>query len=313
MVRNLSYLYLFFVFCIFFVIAVLLDSEAFIDYFVYNKCLTNGWYPTFEPAMNVLCKFTSNFSDNIAIKTARIFSISLLVFTCLFFSTKFGPFTGLFFLYLNGFQTLGAYRQGTATILICLAVYYIVSRNKFREISLLALAFLFHFSSIFIILILFFRRFSGKISAIVFICTIFFIPIILRYPLFELIIPIDVLGRYINLTEGALPSSAYFALGKIWYVIYFSVLIAASTKYFYKNKYSRPAIESNLYYCFLPILISVPILTLMDSWAATRISSLTNGFELLFFIFCASLRMRVFMFTAYFVRTSIAFISFFMV
>lgn len=292
--------------------ALNLGSDSFIDYFVYNLCLTKGGYPSFEPAMNLVCTFTANFSDNVAIKIARICSISLLIMACLFFSAKFGPITGLFFLYLNGFQTLGAYRQGTATILLCLAMYYIaVNKNRFKEAILLILSFLFHYSSFFVIFTLLFRRLSGKFTAIIFISALFFIPIILQFSVFGMVLPTVTLQRYVNLTEGSLPSSAYYNLGKIWYVIYYSVLTAAVTKYFHKNSSIQPTIHLKLYYCFIPILIAVPVLTLADSWVATRISSLTNGFELLYFILWATKRMKIFMFTAYFVRTTIAFVSFF--
>jgi hypothetical protein len=305
------------VFLLMMTMAFTLPIDGFIDYVWYNTCLTQGWLEDAsgnksEPGFGLICNFTSQFPDNIAVIIPRIMSLILLVIAVIFFSRKFDIYTGIFFIYINGFQMLGAYRQGTATVLLSISIYYLLNK-KFKSFNIYSLfSFLFHYSSLLPILAVWFRKYLTLGISLGMCFGILLIEVILTSPYISFFIPESILYRYINLTNESLPGSSYFALGKVWYVIYYGYFIFI-THTFFMNKENLNTYRNlrMLYLAFLPIIVAVPTLTLMDSWAATRVSSLTNAFEIIFFALCATNFQRLLMFIAYFIRTTIASISFF--
>lgn len=298
---------------IFLCIAILgftLPDDAYIDYLVYNQCLTNGSYPNTEPGFAAVCKFTALFSDSTAITLARMFSLTLLLTSFLYFYKIFGVYTAFFHIFINGFQTLGAYRQGTSTILICVAAVMLIKSHKLRAFGTIILATLFHYSSLFFIFTLLVMKFVNRYLAILVACTVVFSSFILLNPLTAYIIPQVVLYRYDNLLNESLPGSSYFALGKVWYIVYYTYFNIILWRSFDKI---NNIMLMHFSYVLFALTLSVPILTIMDSWAATRISSMTNPLELIFFAVMASSTQRLIMLGAYVVRTSVAFINFFVV
>jgi hypothetical protein len=317
MTKIIVFAYIFFLFIGSLVMALMMPLDGYIDYVVYNTCFIDGSFPAFEgsePSMNLLCSVTANFSENIAIVLPRILSLGLLIAGTVFFSRKFNVYTGLFFIYLNGFQTLGAYRQGTSTILLCFALYFLLNGRITRYYIYAISALTFHFSSVFVLFVIWLRQHMRLWIAICSCVLIMLIEPILTSPVVGFLIPQGNISRYVNLTNHSLPGGGYFALGKVWYVIYYSYFIIISVKFFEKVKFTSSFNhQRSIFLSFLPIIVAVPALTLMDSWAATRVSSLTNAFELIFFALYATSIQRLFIFLAYFVRSSIAFINFFII
>jgi len=312
MIRAITCLYIALIFLLMFLMAFMLPLDGYIDYVWYNTCLTQGRPEDSEPGFGLICNITSFFPDNVAVKIPRILSLFLLILSVIIFSKNFDIFTGLFFLYINGFQTLGAYRQGTATIFLSFALLFVL-KNKYKAYNFSnVFAFLFHYTSILPILAVWFRKYINFWIAIILCFGILLIELVLSSNYASLLIPESVLYRYINLTNESLPGSSYFAFGKLWYIFYYSYFILISYNYFLVKDFNNYFSEiKKLYFAFLPIIIAVPTLTLLDSWAATRVSSMTNAFEIVFFALCATNFQRMIMFLAYFVRTSIASLNFF--
>lgn len=304
----------FYIFMNIFVMATFIPIEGYIDYVWYNTCLTGGGGSvskgTSEPGFGLVCSFTSKFSNDIAVIIPRYMSLALLIISFLYILKKVDIYTGLFHLYMNGFQTLGAYRQGSATIFLCVAIIFLWHNKKFKAYIFSVLGILFHYTSLYFLLVLFFRNVFKRVIGIFCVSIILFIEVILTSPFLAMFLPSLVLHRYNNLFNESLPGSGYFALGKVWYVVYYSYFNVIAWK---SMKNIRGSFIEKTYNVFLPMLFAVPILTLMDSWSATRISTLTNPFELLFFGVIASPMQRLIIFMFYLVRTSIAFVNFFVV
>jgi len=309
-VRSLVFISSLYIFLCIAILGFALPDDGYIDYLVYNQCLTNGSYPDIEPGFAVICQFTSLFSESTAITLARMLSLTLLLTSFLYFYKAFGVYTAFFHIFINGFQTLGAYRQGTATILMCVAVVMLMKSHKIRAFGTIIFATLFHYSYIFFIFVVVVMKFANRYLAILVACTVIFSSFILLHPLTAYIIPQTVLYRYDNLLNESLPVSSYFALGKVWYVVYYTYFNIILWRSFEKI---NNIILLNFSYVLFALTLCVPILTLMDSWAATRISSMTNPLELIFFAVWASSMQRLIMLGAYMVRTGVAFINFFVV
>jgi hypothetical protein len=307
--KQLLFVSVLLIFLILLFLISFLPLNGSIDYVVYNQCLTGGSYPDFEPGMNLFCSFTAQFDPFLAVLIARFFSLVVLVLATYFIGRRFGITSSLFFLLLNGFQMLGAYRQGWSTIFLCFAILAIVEKKKIIRgwLSLLT-AISFHFSSILIFFIVLYAKFAKIWISIVSVLALLYFESLIGLFFGLEIIPDNVLYRYIALSKASLPSNWYLELGKLWYLIYYFVFLIILFKYFRDNRSDN---LRKIYIAFLPLIIAVPILTIMDSWIATRLSSLTNPVELLFFVKSATRSQKLFMLISYTIRTGIAFLSFF--
>jgi hypothetical protein len=307
-IRHILFVLVFFIFLGLLILLAFLPMNGAIDFEVYNICLINGGYQDWEPGMNLICSFTSQFSPSWAVNIPRFASIVILAITTYLIGKRFGITSSFFFILLNGFQMLGAYRQGYATILLCFAILAIAERKRIQGWLSLLTAVTFHFSSLIMFFIVLYAKYAKIWISIAAILLLLFIEPLISLFLGLGIIPDATLFRYINLANTPLPARAYLQLGKLWYLIYYFTFLIMLFRYFRDNRFDN---FRKIYIAFIPLIIAVPVLTIMDSWIAVRLSSLTNPVELLFFVKSASNFQKLFMLGSYFVRTGVAFLNFF--
>jgi hypothetical protein len=306
--KHILFVLIFFIFLGLLILVTFLPMNGAIDYQLYNQCLINGGYLDWEPGMNLICSFTAQFSPSWAVTIPRFTSLVILAITAYLIGKRFSISSSFFFILLNGFQMLGAYRQGYATILLCFAILAIAERKRIQGWLTLLAAVTFHFSSVLMFFIVLYAKYSKIWISIVAVLLLLFIDPLISLFLGLGIIPDAVLYRYINLANTPLPVNEYLQLGKLWYLIYYSTFLIMLFRYFRDNRFDN---LRKIYIAFLPLIFAVLILTIMGSWIAVRLSSLTNPIELLFFVKSASNFQKLFMLVSYIVRTGVAFLNFF--
>ena len=308
-IKYLSFLFLIFLFVFLIFLNIFLPIDNYLDYVVYNECLISGEALNIEIGFTLLCKFTKNLPEHLSIIIPRL-AVSIFFISLTYYIYKeFGIYTALFHFFLNGFQTLGGYRQAIATLLLTFALILLLKNKKIKCFFFSFISFFFHISCIYFFFLFFFKKFfRNKINIFFYLLIIFFI-----YNLFKLefLFFIDdvVLQRYQNLLTNSLPDSVYFKLGNVWYLVfysYFSYLI-------FKNYKLIDDLGLNkIFNFYLVIILIIILLVILNSWAAVRISTLVNPATLVFFALVANKIQRFIIFILFFVRFFVAFIAFFL-
>lgn len=305
--KDISFLFLIFFFLVFFLLNLLLPLDHYLDYVVYNHCFISGEYENLESGFTLICKLTKFLPENLAILFPRFLVLAFFIITTYYFYRVFGIYTALFQVFLNGFQLLGGYRQGIATLFLCIAIVFLIKNKVIKSFFYSSVAFFFHSSSFYFLLLLTTKKFfSNKLSFL------FFFVIVTIYYFFKLdfLFFIDEIIRtkYTNLLAKELPDTKYFQLGTLWYLLFYTYFFFIILK---KYSYITHLKLNSICNFYLIIILFVIVLTLSGSWAAVRISTMINPFTLVFFGLFANKIQRLIIFLFFFIRFVIAFINFF--
>jgi hypothetical protein len=305
--KDISFLFLIFFFLFFFLLNLLLPLDHYLDYEVYNKCFISGGYENIESGFTLICKFTKFFPENLAILFPRFLVFAFFIITTFYFYRVFGIYTATFQVFLNGFQTLGGYRQAIATLFLCIAIVFLIKNKAVKSFFYSFIAFFFHSSSFYFFILLTTKKFfNNKLFFL------FLILILILYYFFKLdflfFVDEAIRSRYINLLGNKLPDSTYFLFGSLWYLSFYTYFFLIILN---KYKYITHLKLNSICNFYLIIILLVIFLTLTGSWAAVRISTMVNPFTLVFFGLIANQIQRLIIFLFFSIRFIIAFINFF--